>query len=343
MALNFGKWAISKIFVGKHTNVPTRSVNLANKILIIRNDHIGDLVYATPIFRELKRAMPDCEITVIASPLNRAIIDKNPYIDKIIELEIPAYSFKSIWKYFKMSFKLRKEKFDYGLDLRGSTMNSLFLLKLAGIKNKISHIEWHPSMKHLLDKSLCFDKKRHIFEDNAEFLNEFGIKPEDEWPEIITDEEDRKKVDEFIKKNYLKKFICICPVAGLPEKQWELDRFKSLIEHIWVKHPEYEVVLFGREKDKEKIMKLPFNVAVYDANVRLLPLIFKKSALVIAHDGGPMHSAWLTESNVLALYPKSVADKFFPLYNCTTFTSTSTLNMDSITLDEVKKAVDKIL
>ena len=67
-----------------------------------------------------------------------------------------------------------------------------------------------------------------------------------------------------------------------------------------------------------------------------------KSDLVIGHDGGPMHSAWLTGSKTIALYPPKT-EKFIPLKNCSTFVSDSELNMDSIRLEDVIKAVQEIL
>jgi len=317
------------------------------KILIIRNDHIGDLVYSTPIFREIKRAMPDSEITVIASPSNRPIIEKNPHIDRIIELDIAKKSFSSVLSYFKMSMKLRKEKFDYGIDLRGSTMNCWFLLKLAGVKRKISHIEWHPNIRGFLDVALNFNKKAHIFEDNRALLKMgMGIDIKDDWPEVITDEEDKRIVDTVIKDNNLDKFICVCPIAGLPEKQWALENFRHLIDWLYETYPEHKIVLIGTEKDRYTMqmgLAVPGSVILVDFNVRRLPLLFKRASLVIAMDGGPLHEAWLTGAKTLALYPAEVADKFFPLRNCRTFQSDSTQDMLSIELKDVKKAVGEML
>ena len=318
------------------------------RILIIRNDHIGDMVYSTPIFRELKKSIPDCHITVLASPENKPIIEKNHYIDEIIELPIPKKSIKNVWQYLKMSWKIRRKKFDIGIDLRGSVQNSFFLLWLAGIKKKISHIEWHPFIKMFLDVPLQFDKSRYVFDDNAEMLQALGAEQKDKWPEIIFTPEDEDKVKDLMKTLKLKqnKFICILPCAGLPEKQWSLDKFVGILKGIRHKYKKkYKIVLMGLDKDFETLMKLSDSetVILRNMNVRHLPLLFKKSKLVLAHDGGPMHSAWLTGSKVIALYPAEFADKFLPLINCLTFQSTSRFNMDSITQEEVWKGIREVL
>jgi ADP-heptose:LPS heptosyltransferase len=198
-----------------------------------------------------------------------------------------------------------------------------------------------------LDVPLIFDKKGHIFKDNRAFLKEgLGIKAIDDWPEVITDEADERIVEAVIKDNNLDKFICVCPIAGLPEKQWALENFRELLDWLYEKYPEYKIVLIGTEKDRYTLqfgLAVPGAVILLDYNVRRLPLLFKKSALVIAHDGGPMHSAWLTGSKTIALYPAEVADKFIPLKNCRTFQSDSMQDMLSIELKDVKKAVEEML
>jgi len=51
------------------------------KILIIQNDNIGEVVLSTAVFREIKKNIPGCKITLIASKTNRSIIEKNKNID----------------------------------------------------------------------------------------------------------------------------------------------------------------------------------------------------------------------------------------------------------------------
>ena len=53
------------------------------KILVIRNDHIGDLILSSCVFRELRIAFPKERICVVASNSNNAIIEKNEQIDEI--------------------------------------------------------------------------------------------------------------------------------------------------------------------------------------------------------------------------------------------------------------------
>ena len=54
------------------------------KILVIRNDGIGDLLNSTPAIAMLRENYADAEITVLAQPLNAPILVGNPDVDRVL-------------------------------------------------------------------------------------------------------------------------------------------------------------------------------------------------------------------------------------------------------------------
>jgi ADP-heptose:LPS heptosyltransferase len=52
------------------------------RILIVRNDWIGDMVMSTGCFRRLKEAYPEADVDVIASPANDVVLDGLPFVRK---------------------------------------------------------------------------------------------------------------------------------------------------------------------------------------------------------------------------------------------------------------------
>src|SRR5689334_7931860 len=78
------------------------------KILIIRFSSIGDIVLTTPVIRCLKKQLPDAEVHYLTKASFKAVLEANPYIDKIhclqddLQVIIPA---------------LQAENFDYVIDL----------------------------------------------------------------------------------------------------------------------------------------------------------------------------------------------------------------------------------
>lgn len=279
------------------------------KILIIRNDHIGDMVLSMQVFKGIKKEIPNSEITLIASGLNKIIAEKDKNIDKIIELEIPNLSMKTIFRYLKMAFKIRKEKFDIGVDLRGSLMNSFFLLWLPGIKKRIARIDSHPEISFLLSNPINLNKKNNLIIQNVEIINKgLNLNVKDYWPKVVNDEEDKKQVEEFIKHNKLGKYICISPLVDLKYKQWELNNFKKLLK--WLEGYNFNVLLLGQKKNEEILNDLKsYNkraIIVMDFNLRKMSSLFKKSVLVIAQDGGPLQISWVSKAKTIALLPNFI-------------------------------------
>ena len=315
--------------------------------MIIWNDHLGDLVLSTHLFKEIKKKLPNSEISIVVSRLNKPLIEKDKSIDSIIELGIPKYSLKTIWNFLKMSFWIRKKKFDIGIDLRGSLMNAGFLLYLSGIKERISRSDFHRGISFFLTKPINPSFQDHIIKENLEIINQgLNIHSHNYWPEILTDKGDEKEVKEFLKKKKVKKYVCICPIAGSKARQWQLSNFKRLIKDLGKR--QLDILVMGVSKDKHQLEELAKAnkrcKIVLNFNLRQMSILFKKSIFVLAQDGGPMHIAWVSGARLLALFPRfpEGMKKIVPLKNSIVFV-TKNKTMDSIQFEEVESAVYNIL
>src|SRR4051812_27296229 len=60
------------------------------KLLLIRPDHLGDLLMLTPALASLRKALPQAEITVMVSPAGAASLENNPDIDRLIRCDFPG-------------------------------------------------------------------------------------------------------------------------------------------------------------------------------------------------------------------------------------------------------------
>jgi len=68
---------------------PSRTFEgIPKRILLFRNDRIGDAMVTLPVLRDIKLNYPDTEIDVITSPNNNFIFEEFPYITNIIRLKI---------------------------------------------------------------------------------------------------------------------------------------------------------------------------------------------------------------------------------------------------------------
>jgi ADP-heptose:LPS heptosyltransferase len=330
------------------------------KILIIRNDHIGDLALSTGVFREIKNSIPNSEITLIVSNSSKSIIEKNKNIDKIIILDMPKKNLKSIFNYIKMSLKLKKEKFDVGIDLRGSLMNSFFLMWLPGIKKRIGKSD------NYTEKYLCkiislfltcpvktgyYVNDTHITQDNINIINAgLGINSKNIWPEIIFDKDDEKEVRDLLDNHNIKKYVCLCPFvnAGAEAKQWPKENYLEIIK--WMRKFDFDIFILGT-KDDEKDLNEAKNVnkrvkTLINFDLRKMAVLFKNSLFTLGNDGGPMHIAWISKAKTIELLPRYHPilgkNKFSPLKN-TIVLFAEKGNMDSLKIEDVKEAILKMI
>ena len=348
---------ISGLFVRSRWHV----IKNPKKILFLRNDHIGDMVYSTQVFREIKKKFPKVKIYVIATGGNRQIIDKDPYVDEIIEIDLFwRRGFRGFLYYLKVLKKIRKEKFDIGIDLRRSKLNIFFFLWIPKIRSRISFYNVNGGKAFLTHPILYNERMNYIYE-NVKMVNEaFGINITNCMPHIINDKEDEAKVKMMMKEKRLKKYVVFAPGATTSSKKWPSKKFEELIKLFHKKYPSYQIVLSGANSDRERIEKLcegrDFCVPLINFDLKLMAIVFKKAGVVVANDGAGTDISWSAGGRLISLVgpidivlhkplkKSKVLHHKVPCYPCgwtkPCKKPCGLWCMDLITVDEVMKAIE---
>ena len=100
------------------------------RILLVRTDRVGDVVFITPMIRELRKAFPDAFIAALTQPHTKNIMLNNPRLDVMITDDLRKETFWDVVK------ELRKYKFTHGLMML-PTERAAYQMFFAGIKNRI--------------------------------------------------------------------------------------------------------------------------------------------------------------------------------------------------------------
>jgi heptosyltransferase-1 len=141
-------------------------------------------------------------------------------------------------------------------------------------------------------------------------LNSIGIPINAVEYRVSVSNQDRKKVDEILKKhgiNGTKFFIAINPVAKWETKLWPNDRFASLADKI-ISEYKVKIVFTGSPHDDPIIQDILFSMKGRAMNLagrttlKMLAALYEKAALVISTDTGPMHLAAAVGTPVVALF-----------------------------------------
>ncbi len=275
------------------------------KILVIKNDHIGDMILTTGVFRELKKEYPKAKITVVASNANKSMLESNPYINEVIVVDHGKKFLKNWKNYSSLKKRIRDEKYDVAIDLRGDFLNIFFLMYLTGIKKRLGFYKSNWS-KMLLNFGKKRDIEKHEIKNMFEVVNEgLGIKRKNIKPEIFVSEKDKKELVEYIAKNKLDKFVCVCPDASHPLRLLPLEEFDKIIKYIKENYPQYKILVIGVSDRVDKLVQdNPGTISLKFANLKMLYLLFQKSAVVFSLDTGTTPLSWAGNSNLINILLK---------------------------------------
>jgi len=84
-------------------------------ILILRPDHIGDMLLTTPLLSLLRKSFPKWKISILSGSWALPVLENNPNIDDIVVCDYPwlARGERASWTQFIQSVvDLRLKKYD---------------------------------------------------------------------------------------------------------------------------------------------------------------------------------------------------------------------------------------
>ena len=174
---------------------------IIKSILLIRLDHLGDVLLTTPAIKSLKQRFPHARITMVVKEWAFEAIKDNPHIDKVIIFN-PSWTVPGqegtkiaglggIWK---LIFQLRKERFDFAIDFKGDPRNIL-IAYLSGARRRISY--GIRGGGFLLTDIVPYEPGIHETDKNLKLLSPLGIHSEDGHMELYINGEDKTRVEQI--------------------------------------------------------------------------------------------------------------------------------------------------
>ncbi|MEW5806015.1 MAG: glycosyltransferase family 9 protein [Acidobacteriota bacterium] len=270
------------------------------KILLVRLDHIGDLLMATPAIAALRKKFPEARIDLLGGESAKAIFKGNPYIDHVYTFDATWYDPRrggEIWPVDVAGtvLRLRRIGYDVAVDLRGDFRVIFLFLWLAGARRRIGFRDL--GLGFLLTDSTGYDLEKPYMDINFDALSLLGIDRSDRRTRFYVPAEDEAFVDSLLAANGIKwedHLIGINPTTNRVEQRWHESKFAELcdrlIETFGVKvifvaaGSDSAVVELVRKEMKRRSIDLSGKI-----DLNQLGALLKKCILYIANDSGPMH------------------------------------------------------
>jgi len=258
--IQFRKFFIESIQSNKNPQKITEPVDIFEqnkkwKILILRQDRIGDLLISVPLLKILRSKLYNSVIDIILSKKNQSAKQC------IIDFTNSQYILPKNLKLISFLKKLRKKHYDICIDLfDNSSATSSFLLKYIKPKYSLGLEKSNSSIYNYI-VPLKNKNDYHIINRISNLLLPFNINPNEQNFEL--EYKLPNSAMDFaniffseIHKNENKKTIVLgINLSGSSEaKFWGIENNINLIKEINRIYPEIEVVLFGT-KDYLEILK----------------------------------------------------------------------------------------
>jgi lipopolysaccharide heptosyltransferase II len=135
----FGGLGLASHLVGRQ--VPPLDPASVRRILVIRLDLLGDLVFAAPTIAALRAAYPTAELTLLTLPYTRPLAALIPGVDRTLALDVNRYRRPDGWWHLGEAIALvrglRAARFDLCLALHGRPAGVLALL--SGTRYRVGY------------------------------------------------------------------------------------------------------------------------------------------------------------------------------------------------------------
>lgn len=363
-----------KEYLKQFFHMPSRIEN-PRRILVIRNDHIGDVVLSLPVLHAIRRAWPEAEIIYLTSEYTKAIVDRSPDIDRLIiqkKGETPEDTAR----------KTGLKKIDVLLNFNSTSANAK-LCRLVKAEIKVGYA-YKPYNMVTFNRFVFTHRSKPPIHETAfmlDFLKVLGVEIKSQnlsAPMLLLMKHDageaqkrmtavltlgllspsqqaKKFMTGYLKKKKIsgKNIIAIHSGDNKSADNWTFKRYLELAVRL-AKHKgqKSHVVLVLGPAENMRIVEAEQKLAGYknasiipgDLSLEQLIAFINCTSVLVSGSTGPMHIAGVLGRKIVALFPSKKAEskeKWAPLgFDHEILEAENGKSvMESVSVEKVEKAV----
>ncbi len=308
--------------------------SLPTRILLLRPDHLGDLVLTTPILDALRKHLPNAHITMMVGPWSSEVVARHPALDECITCPFPGFRrarqgvLEPYVQLFRVARQVRRRKYDIVLNLRPDFWWGAALLYLAAIPLRIGYAI-HPGTPFLTHAE-PFSAPEHATVSNLRLvsraLQALGRNALDEpfTPErypfvFIPTQDEQAWVAQRLQGAGIEtdaRLVVIHAGTGAAVKLWRTEAWATTANMLITRY-EARIVLTGSLSERPMLEEIAQAMTatpllITDATVGQLAAILKRAQLVLGVDNGPLHLAVAQDTPTLQIFGPTDARIFGP-------------------------------
>ena len=289
------------------------------RILVVKLDHLGDVILATPVFSNLQHAYPNAELHALTGTWSRVVLERHPDVKKVLDYNSPAFCRTgqptSLKQALQLYQHLRLEKYDLIVELRGDWRTIWFMFgRLAPHRLSRAALQ--------ISNRLGFSRfsGTHETTRNLDVLRHAGIPISTQTAIFAITAADEKWTSNLLATHNIdaqSPLVAIHPGSPIPQKRWLPERYAELAD--WLIAQKRAQVLFVGVEDEvpivteiQGLMQSESMSIAGKTTLTQLASILHTCNVFIGNDSGPMHLAAAVGTQTIGLYGPGDPTRFAP-------------------------------
>ncbi|GAB4464682.1 MAG: glycosyltransferase family 9 protein [Anaerolineae bacterium] len=312
--------------IGRAPLPPLRNAR-NDAILLIRPDHVGDVLFITPAVRALRAALPEAEITALVGPWSAGVLAPFPEVDHVVTLRFPGFTrsakggpfspYRTAWRTART---LRQMGVGAAVVMRPDHWWGAMAAHLARIPVRVGYDL--PDVAPFLTEPARFDAAAHSVRLNLKLVERWTgpVADADAPLRFPVAAEDAAYIDAYLAERGCapeQRVVVIHAGAGSAYKTWLPDHWASVGDALARRHSA-RVVLTGSAREAVAVREIalrmaePPIVAAGDTTIGQLAALCARARLVLGPDSGPLHLAVAVGAPTVHLYGPADPKRYGP-------------------------------
>ncbi|MBI4025902.1 MAG: glycosyltransferase family 9 protein [Verrucomicrobia bacterium] len=311
------------------------------KLLVVRNDNIGDLICSIPAIQLLRKRLPETEIHLLVNSYNAPVVEVllPQWVDRLLvyrKTKHVGLTARQLIHLAKFYFGLIRERYDAAILLVGGvSRQAQAFAQCSGAPRVIGYGS--------TNEGPAYQDGCHELEYSwrlAAYLCETNENPPDriQYPVRVTGARTGVQI-----------------TSRKPGNRWSAERFAELIRQIHAQTRQKPLLMWspgdtstrthpGDDEKAADILELvPETVEPRPTGtLKDLILTLQECSVLITPDGGAMHLAAAMGSRVVAMFGQSDPVRWRPWTPCAKVLQSPTRSIEDIGVDEVMQAQAQI-
>ncbi|HXZ36341.1 MAG TPA: glycosyltransferase family 9 protein [Thermodesulfobacteriota bacterium] len=290
------------------------------RILVVRNDNVGDVLCSTPAIRALRRAFPRAYLAALVVAYSRDAVTGNPDLDEVLVYEKAKHRpdrnhMVSLFKQLQVEWDLRRKGFDLVIGMRSSfSWSEAWIVYFTGAPFRLGYdpgVGKNHKFSFFYNLRVPKPPEQHEVEKALFLVQRIGVQPSEKSLKVFIPQEEKDRVDAFLKGNEIdpERLIGFHLSSRLPANGWGPEKFSELALRIIQEKGKTVILTWGpgdEGRAKEVQRRVGAGVFLYPTpNFKSLGAIQQRCRLFVSPDGGAMHFSTAVGTPTVGLFGKT--------------------------------------